>query len=341
MGSTKSWVNPNQSDLLLPLLSCFASAKICRSFAKKGFSTDGEKYRKKQEMKSYWSALFNPFFSYRWINMLQSDDLKEVVSSRPRLYFKPYRVYMSVKWSKKRKVKVITETYRFIRSKELFNKKILAGFEGFDIARFKLGEKSEGILKVCYDERYRKEGELVLNFICHDLGGLIASLSFSFEQLKDGNWVSRIGCIQGNRLDNDDQTKATQKLLHGMRPKAFMVFAIQEFSRHLGLTAVYGAGDSIQAYRGKHAIHLPWLHAITFDYDTLWKESGGHPSNEGWFELPVIPVRKQKEEIKTNKRSLYAKRYALFDEISAHISETVLEISGLPKLENSLNPDES
>ena len=100
--------------------------------------------------------------------------------------------------------------------------------------------------------------------------------------------------------------------MHGLRPKSLIVFAVQEFSRQLNITTVYGAGDAIQAYRRKHAIHLPRWHAIQFDYNAFWNEAGARLNSDGWYELPLVPVRKKIQEVKTNKRSLYHKRYNLF-----------------------------
>ena len=194
------------------------------------------------------------------------------------------------------------------------------------MANFKLSDASEGKLVLGYDDRYRKEGELVISFVCNELGGVLAAAAFSFEEVNTRQWVCRIGCVQGNKTDFESSSKTAQKLMHGLRPKSLVIFAVQEFARQLEFSELYGAGDSIQAYRRKHVVHLPWIHDIQCDYNAMWDEAGGLPDREGWFNLPLIPVRKDMQEIKSNKRSLYHKRYSLLDELSLKIAETAKTI---------------
>jgi uncharacterized protein len=283
-------------------------------------------YRRKQQWKSFFGALVNPIFASKWFKILKSPDFLVVATHRQRLYFKPFRVYMSIRWTKKHKVKVILDTYRFIMSKGETFKQVITQNTGIEIARFRLNDTIEGCLTLGYDDRYRKEGELVFTFECDQLGGMIVAAAFSFEEIELGRWVCWISCIQGHQINAENSSKAVQKLLHGLRPKSLIIFAIQEFSRQLGFTAVYGAGDAIQAYRRKHAIHLPWRHAIQFDYDAIWIESGGRPDKDGWYLLPLTPVRKSIQEIKTNKRSLYFRRYSLLDDLSSKIADAVKKI---------------
>jgi uncharacterized protein VirK/YbjX len=177
-----------------------------------------------------------------------------------------------------------------------------------------------------YDEKFRKEGELVLSFKCDELGGVITASSFSFEEKEPGKWVCRIGCVQGYRRNDDNSCKAAQKLLHGLRPKSLIVFVIQELSRQLGIIAVHGAGDTIQSYRRKHFIHLPSRHAILFDYNAIWRESGGKADSEGWYELPLMPQRRNIAEVKANKRPQYLRRYSMLDDLSLKIRDAVNNI---------------
>jgi uncharacterized protein VirK/YbjX len=228
---------------------------------------------------------------------------------------------MSIRWNNEQKLKVILDTYRFIASKSESFMKVITCRSGIEIARLKLNDTIEGTFMLGYDEKYRKEGELVLSFQCDQLGGMIAAAAFSFEEMEAGRWVCRIGCIQGCSRVADQSSKAAQKLLHGLRPKSLMVFAVQELSRQLGCSALYGAGDSIHAYRRKHLVHLPWLHAIQFDYDAIWSESGGQQGRDGWYEMPLTFVRRNIQDIKTNKRSLYTKRYSMLENLSLKIAD--------------------
>lgn len=295
--------------------------------ASHAFANEDRKYLRRQQWRSFFGALLDSQFASTWFKILKSPYYFVVSKHRPKLYFKLFNVYMSVRWTKRQKVKVILDTYRFIMSKgEPFMNVVLQN-DGFEVARFKLGDSSEGSLILRYDHRYRKEGEMVFSFESDQLGGRIVDAAFSFEEIAVGQWVCRIGCIQGHAKNDENYSKAAQKLMHGLRPKSLIVYTIQEFARQLGFVALYGVGDSIQAYRCKHAIHLPWKHAIHFDYNTIWKESGGKPVKGGWFELPLQSERREIQEIKTTKRALYRRRYELLDDLSLKIRESAQKIA--------------
>jgi uncharacterized protein VirK/YbjX len=294
--------------------------------AAEAFAAEDQKYRKKQQWKSFFGALFYPLFASRWFKMLKSPDLLLVATHRPKLYLKPFRAYISIKWNKKQRMKVILDTYRYIWSRGEGFKRVITS-NRTEVAHFLLSNGFEGVLTLGYDYRFRKEGELVLFFDCIQLGGRIVAAAFSFEELKTGQWVCRIGGVQGHAPENGNLSKKVQKLMHGLRPKSFMVFVIQVFSRQLGLAAVYGAGDNIQTYRRKHLIHLPKRHAIHFDYNALWSESGGEPDENGWYKLPLTPERKNIQDIKAKKRALYRRRYHLLDDISMKIANRIRTLS--------------
>ena len=289
--------------------------------ASQAFADESKSYRRKQKWKCLVHALANPRFASEWFNLLKSSDFNIVFSNRKQLYIKPFRVYMSIRWSKKQKVKVILETYRYIQNKGKVFLQVITQ-NRLDLVQFNLNDTIEGVLTLGYDYKYRKEGELVLSFICEPLGGVIAAAAFSFEEVSPSRWICRIGCVQGHQKNDSYPAKTAQKLLHGLRPKALVVFAIQEFARQLGMEAVYGASDSIQAYRRKHAINIPLIHGIPFNYNALWEESGGRLLNDGWYELPLTAVRKEPKEIKTSKRALYQRRYHLLDNLSSMIADT-------------------
>lgn len=295
-------------------------------YASKAYANDSLNYRRKQQWKITFYTLINPIFAYKWFEFLKSPGFKYVSLYRPSLYVKPFRTYVSTKWNKKRKLKVILDTYRFIKSKGDAFSQVLTDKEGLIIADLMFDNTYEAFLKLGYDERFRKEGELVLTLECNQLGGKIISVAFSLEESKEGQWSCIIGCVQGYNTINQTQGafKSMQKLLQGLRPNSFIIYSVQELSRNLGCAAIYGVGNSIQVNRKKHAIHLPWVHSISFDYNNFWDEVGGKDVGKGWFELPLIPIRKSiQEDVKSHKRALYQRRYKILDDVSLKISDTV------------------
>lgn len=304
----------------------FSSAAKGWELATKAFSEEDKSYRRKQQYKSLWHAWMHPYFASRWFNTLYSPENNLIIQHRPRLYIKPFRVYMSTQWDKNQKVKVILDTYRFIKSKgENFTQAMICEKQ-FPVAVFKLKDESTASIVLGYDERYRKEGELVLSLVCEKLGGMVAGASFSFENTSEEGWVCRIGCVQGHRNTDVNIAKTAQNLMHGLRPKVLMVFAVYEFAKNLGIQNVYGAGQSIQAFNRQHAVHIPWLHKINFDYDKLWLECRGELKEEGWFLLPNTSWRKEMCELKPSKRAAHKRKYEMMDQISAEMINTLREI---------------
>lgn len=301
----------------------FSTAIKGWKLAAKAFSGEGKSYCRKQQYKSCWHACMHPHFASKWFKKLYSSEYIHIATHRPRLYLKPFRVYMSTRWDRQQKVKVILDTYEFIQNKGLNFIQAIIDEKHFLTATFRLRDESGASIVLGYDERYRKEGELVLTLQCEKFGNAIAGASFSFENTQNEGWICRIGCIQGYKNKDVNIVKTLQNLMNGLRPKALMVFAVQEFAGQLGIKSVYGAGQSIQAFRRKHAVYIPWFHKISFDYDKLWMESGGSLTKDGWFLLPTIAQRKSMCELKPSKRAAHKRRYEMMDQISAEIHHTV------------------
>ena len=314
------WVQQNKGNIKIPIISVAIEGWELASIA---FANEHRSYLRRQQWRSFFGALLNVTSSSEWFRILKSPEFKIILQYRPKLYFKIFNVYMSIHWDKKQKIKVILDTYRFLMGKGDLLMNLLRQNDGFEMVSFSFYEKTSGVLVLRYDHRYRKEGELVFSFECDALGGRIIDAAFSFEKNEEDNWVCRIGCVQGHSKTEEYYAKIAQKMMHGLRPKSFIIFAIQEFSRLLGVSAIYGAGDSIQAYRRKHAIHIPWRHSIYFNYNSIWSESGGTPDEFGWYKLPLVPARKEIHEIKTTKRAQYARRYQMLDDIVMKFSERV------------------
>ncbi len=290
-----------------------------RMLALNAYANERKSYRRKQQWKIALYIFLNPKFVSGWFKLLNSGNLNFIFLHRPLLYVKPFRPYISIRWDKEKKVKVILDTYELLKKKETIFKQIITQKDGVILARL-FFDDYDFFLKLGYDEGFRKEGELVLSLECEQLGGKIVSAAFSFEKVKNEKWICIIGCVQGHNINSQYPSKLTQRLMYGLRPKSFIIYSLQELSRHFGCYTIYGAGDSIQAYRKKHAIHLPKVHNIHFDYDKFWKEVGGKHIEKGWFELPLMSVRKNMQDIKSKKRSMYRRRYHMLDDLSLRIS---------------------
>jgi len=295
--------------------------------AKIGYADRNKSTCRKEQRKYFFRFLFNASFAAEWLQNLKKPEFSVVIAHRKLLFIKPFREYVSIKWTKQQKAKVILDTYRFIMSKGSEFMKVVTESEGLKIASFDLNETQQGHLYLSYDWKHNREGELVLSFMCDEIDEIITSAVISFEEVEENRWICRIGCIQGHKKNDQYIAKIMQKLLQGFRPKAFIVSMVQDFARELGCEAVFGITDSIHIYRVIRTFYIQSRHGIQFDYDSLWQESGGELAEEGWYRLPLIPVRKTYEEIKTHKRALYRRRYAICDDVAIKIGETVANFS--------------
>lgn len=266
-------------------------------------------------------ATVHPGLYSQWFDAVSEPAFMGQVAVSPRLPLKPLRVYLSSSWSARQRIKVILDSRRFVLGHRLL---CAAASSPADVRLARLSLPHIGALDIVLhsNERFRKEGELAISLSCETLGGELAQASFAFEERTPGAWLLRIGCVQGNRAGGCELTKVLAKELHGLRPKALLLFCLRELAAALELE-VLGAGDKIQAHCRKHAIHLPWVHRLSFDYDSFWLESGGKPQLDGWFSLGLETPRRSRAEIKPNKRPEYARRYALMDDLSQQVWQSL------------------
>jgi uncharacterized protein VirK/YbjX len=257
-----------------------------------------------------------------WVAFLLRPENRPFAEANPMLWHRTLLGYLSTRWSGAKKVKVLSDSYRFAQAHPGPLLDCLLGRKnvGFTFAEVPLGEESGTIrFALASDDRFRREGEWTLRVFCDQIGGELCSIAFSVEEV-DGKWVAYAGAIQGGSGANEATIKASAKAMHGVRAKAMAIFALQEVVSTLGFGRLLGAGNAIQMSNAKHLIHVPW-NKISFDYDGMWAEADGQPAEDGWFELPLREVRRTREEIKPNKRSLYARRYALFDQLQAAVAQ--------------------
>jgi uncharacterized protein VirK/YbjX len=254
-----------------------------------------------------------------WVEFLLRPEMGPFVESNPMLWHRTLLGYLSTRWDDGRKLKVLRDSYRLACTGPTPLRRALLEASEITFATVPLGAEA-GVLRLAltHDDRFRREGEWTLRVHCDQIGGELCSIAFSAEETA-GGWVAYAGAIQGGAGANEETIKASAKAMHGVRAKAMAIFALQEVVSALGFVRLLGAGNAIQMSAGKHLIRVPW-NRISFNYDGMWSEADGRPAEEGWFELPLREVRRTREEIKPNKRPLYARRYALFDQIQSAVA---------------------
>ena len=143
----------------------------------------------------------------------------------------------------------------------------------------------------------------------------IYSASFTF--LADNRLL--IASIQGPKGDEaQDLVRQATKLLHGVRPMFMLVNAFKVFAETLNCR-LEGIPHKRQAkYRWNDSAKL------LFNYDEFWQENEGHLA-ENYWQIPTALERRPLEDIQSKKRSMYRKRYDMFDKMMVEIQSLLTE----------------
>ena len=172
--------------------------------------------------------------------------------------------------------------------------------------------------RLYYGPGQRKEGFLTLLLTINNEGIFHANIRLGkgLEQ-EAALWI---GTIQGYKEGLGNSKIATKKM-YGYRPKNFIVFLLQELAKIWGLESIYAVSD-YGFYANTHLIR--GHKAKVAELDSLWEESGGIICEDRrFFKLPLQENRKPIEEVKSQKRSQYRKRYELLDSSMIEIRDNL------------------
>ena len=259
------------------------------------------------------AAALRPHAALDWFAFHGEADMQGFVLANPRLVFRALTSYMSIRWGLAHRIKVIQDTYCFIGQRGGLLAEAMRCPEGKTLAHLDLDRGQRARIRIGSDPQFRKEGEISLFLELEGIEGPVTGIAFSLEQ--DTGWSLIIGGFQGRKGGDEDTIKLATKAMHGLRPKNLMVLLAQELAQTLGFRNLRGVGNGIQVYRARVNNPFVPVRNFRFDFDALWLEIGGEAREDGWFSLPLATPRRGPEDIKPNKRSMYAKRYALLDQL--------------------------
>lgn len=252
-----------------------------------------------------------------WYRFLEAPRLQVTAAARPRLYTKLQRPYLTRRHGFGARLAALTTHYTWVDA-TLPETMLEAIYRdpGLELGRLPLEEGRSLVIRLCYTDRYEKEGDLSFCVSLAPTETLIYTVTFSVTQRSGMGRGLFIGGLQGgNAPDQPDIVRQLTREMFGMRPKAFALYLVQQAAEWIGAVEIRGVADEETVYR-----HLQNRKVIEASYDRLWSESGGTRSSvDHCFDLPPRHVEIPREEIKTSKRSLYQKRYALLRDLSASL----------------------
>ncbi len=296
------------------------SQVIRRTYAEVAARQGGERKwlrRWRKRLAYLWTALCHHDACCSWYEFVDSEPVRPFLALHPALPLKPLKPYLALGLGVRERAHVIQDSLSLLAAHWDSFQDIISGKNSV-VATIDLGP--DGIVTLSLDYNYQKEGELTLLLRAPD--GQIAAISaFAFDRRPDGGHVMRIARIQG--VKDHELLRGLEKAMHGLRPKSLMLFASQEVAHALGVKEIFGVSNANQVYKKKVLIALPGLHKLAFDYDAFWEEAEGKLGTDHWFRLPPRLEKRDLSETKRNKRSMYKKRYAMFDDISEQIHRSL------------------
>jgi uncharacterized protein VirK/YbjX len=177
----------------------------------------------------------------------------------------------------------------------------------------------EDLLSFGLDFMYvdRKEGLMSLDLKWGD--ERIYHITFSCGYDKEGRSCLKIGALQGS-LGGQEIIHALTKHCFAYRTKNLMLYGLRLLAQGLGIEKIYAVSN--QGFFTN--THVRMDRKLKTSLDEFWQEAGGQMLEDPrFFELPVQEKRKAIEEVKSQKRNLYRKRYALLDSIAAEFQENL------------------
>jgi hypothetical protein len=250
-----------------------------------------------------------------WFVFLQRPELAVVVRNHPYLFHKLQRPYLNRALNTRQRLEALKQHYRFVATHfSPAMKRDVYATPGRLLAALPLeGVGNFGLCLSC--SRQQKEGDLVIGLLNQDTGLVLFTLAFSITQFEAEPKEIFIGGLQGNKLVKDKELiVAITRGLHGLRPKALLLFALQQLAADWGVTRLRAAGNETHIYR-----HWQKRKNLAASYDEFWIESGGSLADDGMFDLPATFISRDISTLKVNKRQMYKRRYLMLAEIAKQI----------------------
>ncbi len=317
-----SLASPSSSSFLLTDSPASASrpARAAVFFTDAGVPTPADPWRASRwwaaarRLSRRWHAakfifrgLTQPRLTTAWLARLEQPDLVILSTARPRLSTKLQRPYVSSAWSGAVKCAALLGHYDSLTQVLGPAARLAIYRDGLSLLRLQHGARACATeLRLAYLDQFEKEGELTLGLHDVDTGLLLAGITFCLP-VSQGERLVVIGGLQANP---DPRTRGLihdfAKDFHGMRPKALVLWCLQEIAACWQVAQIQAIDDLHHIYRHRHK-----LRDFAASYDEFWLESDGQALPWGGWELPLQLRRRSRQELKPNRRRAHELRYAL------------------------------
>jgi len=262
----------------------------------------------RQRLKFFVRAWSRPRFTHAWLARLVQPDLAPLWAAHPRLATKLQRPYLCAAWDVPERFAALMGHYdalQYLTAPEACAAIYRHGVGLLELATPASGRALE--VRLFYRDQFEKEGELTLAVDDRATGLTLAGLTFCLFR-HDAQRVLAIGGLQATP---DPRTRGlihdVAKEMHGLRPKAFALWCVQQLAAAWQVGQIQGIGDAQHIYRHRHK-----RRDFAASYDEFWLESDGRQlSGGGSWELPLQLRPRAREELKPSRRKAHERRYAM------------------------------
>jgi len=224
-----------------------------------------------------------------------------------------YCPYINHTWPMERRLATIDQHFRMLGGPAAIIAH--ATFQEVELAR--LEEEYSG-LRLVLDkaEWFLREGEIVLNLFVNDQR--FYSIAFSLG-IDSGQSLVFVGALQGSNSEAAQGVyREITHALHGMRPRDFLMAALKLLCGELGIRRIWAVSSDNRQHNSSY-FGNSHKEKVLVTYDEVWREHGGTPLDNGFFEIPAIVRHKDMNEIPTRKRATYRRRYLMLDKLALDI----------------------
>ncbi len=238
--------------------------------------------------------------------------LGRAVRERPEIAGSILWPWINVEWDTRTRLRRIRDHYEVVTT----SFPILDVSPSTPLLLTDLGDLRPGLTLVL-DQAvwFMREGELVLNLF----DGETRLFSLAFALRREPELAVYVGAIQGRNLEGVmDTYRELTGVLHGMRPRDFLIEVLARLARVLGATRILAVSDRSRVHRSPYFGKGP--KKFMLNYDEVWTERGGVAIAPDFFEMPPGGALKDLNDVPSKKRSMYRKRYGLLDQIEGAIA---------------------
>ncbi|HXT10001.1 MAG TPA: DUF535 family protein [Candidatus Angelobacter sp.] len=262
-------------------------------------------------------------YTREWFDFLHQPAMASIIRRHPHLYHKLQRPYLNCTLNTQQRLEALKQHYHFVFAN--FPPEIrehLYEPAGLSLASLALKDLGEFQLRLTCSGK-QKEGDFAVGLL--KAGGQrdLFTLSFSVWKYHPAEKEIFIGGLQGSRAASREVVVDLTRALYGLRPKALLLFVVQELAAYWNIPQMRAVSDAAHIYQ-----HFQKRKTFSATYDEFWLECGGKVAADGMFDLPAAFVPREISTIKVNKRQMYRRRYdmlaSLRDQIRAQLGDSSL-----------------